>query len=142
MVVKPRGEVVLGGETRLVDLLFTTARPVAEGLRLFIDRCYRTGDEEAQSPGSLHRPPEQLQLSGGMPSRGSLFTPLQPGRRMLPAPTTPFRFARHLIATGVCAVQLSDELLHPRPKRPSPTQSLIRADDHLGAPTEAGSVTV
>ena len=142
MVVEPRGEVVLGGETRLVDLLFYTARPVAEGILVFIDRWYRSGDEEAQSPGALHRPPERLQLSGGIPARGSMFAPLQLGRRMIPSPSTPLRFARHLAATGVRAVQISDTLLHPRPELPPPEQSLIEADEHASAPAEAGTAAL
>ena len=142
MVVRPRGEVVLGGETRLVDILFGTARPLAHALLVFIDRWYRSGDEEAQSPGSLHRPPERLQLSGGIPARGSMLAPLQLGRRMLPRASTPLRFARHLAATVVRAVQISDVLLHPRPELPPPRRSLVEADDHEGAPVESGSATL
>src|SRR3954468_14292040 len=43
--VRPRAEVVLGGETRLVDLLYGLSRPLGERLLLVIDRWYRSGDE-------------------------------------------------------------------------------------------------
>ena len=142
MVVKPRGEVVLGGVTRLVDLMFVGARPVAEGLLLFIDRWYRSGDEAAQTPGSLYQPPARLQLSGGIPSRESVWAAAQLGRRMVPSPVTPFRLARHLVSTGVRAVQLSGELLHPRPERPRPQQSLLAAHEDEPAPLRSGAVTV
>ena len=142
MVVKPRDEVVLGGVTRLVDLMFVGARPVAEGLLIFIDRWYRSGDERAQTPGSLHLPPDRLQLSGGIPSRESLWAVAQLGRRMMPSPVTPFRLARHLVSTGVRAVQLSGDLLHPRPERPVPELSLAGAHESEAAPRGSGAVTV
>ena len=68
MVVKPRDEVVLGGVTRLVDLMFVGVRPVAEGLLLSIDRWYRSGDEEAQTPGSLYQPPERPRPAQSLPA--------------------------------------------------------------------------
>ncbi|MCW2957640.1 MAG: family NAD(P)-dependent oxidoreductase, partial [Solirubrobacterales bacterium] len=75
MAIRPRSEVVLGGETRAIDLLFDSpARPVAEAVLLVVDRWYRSGDEKAIQPGSLWqtggRPPS---LSGGIPSRDSLL---------------------------------------------------------------------
>ena len=43
VTVRPRPEVVLGGETRLIDLAFATVRPAAEAVLLGIDRWYRSG---------------------------------------------------------------------------------------------------
>ncbi len=120
VAIRPRPEVVLGAETRLVDLLFSTARPAAETLLLLIDRWYRSGDAPAPQPGALWQAPERTQLSGGIPSRGSMFAPLQLGRRLVPAPSTPVRFARHLAIAARRAVELSGALTRPVPERPRP----------------------
>ena len=57
VVVRPRPEVVLGGETRLLDLAFAAVRPAAEAVLLGIDRWYRSGTEDAPLPGSLWEAP-------------------------------------------------------------------------------------
>ena len=121
VAIRPRPEVVLGGETRLVDVLFTTARPVAETLLLMIDRWYRSGDADAPQPGALWQTPAQPQLSGGIPSRGSLVAPLQLGRKLVPGPATPLRLARHLAAAGRRAFELRGALTRPVPERSRPT---------------------
>ena len=141
-MISPRREVVLGGETRLVDLMFVGARPVAEALLLLIDRWYRSGDDRAQTPGSLHSPPDELQLSGGIPARESLLAAFQLGRRMLPHAATPLHLARNLASAAVRAGQLSDELLHPRPEGPVPDRSLSELAEGEAAPRSAGAVTV
>jgi NAD(P)-dependent dehydrogenase (short-subunit alcohol dehydrogenase family) len=136
--VRPRGEVVLGGETRALDLLFLVARPAVEGLLLLIDRWYRSEGAAAASPGSLWEAPQHAQLSGGIPSRDSLFAPLQLGRRMLPQPATPVRLAGHLARGGRRAFQLSRFLTRGIPDRPPPQSS---AADGAGAerhPSYAG----
>lgn len=141
-LVRPRREVVLGGETRLVDLMFVGARPVAEALLLLIDRWYRSGDEAAQAPGSLHRPPDHLQLSGGIPARESLFAAFQLGRRMLPEPATPLRLARNLAAAAIRGTQLTGVILRPRPERPAPEHALNEAAGAGDTHRSAGTVTV
>ena len=77
--MRPRPEVVLGGETRIVDLLFAYLRPAGETLLLLIDRWYRSGDEPAKAPGSLWVAPRRPQASGGIPARDSLLAPFQLG---------------------------------------------------------------
>ena len=93
--IRPRPEVVLGGETRLLDLLFAGLRPVAEAVLLVIDRWYRSGDEPTDGPGSLWHAPVEPQLSGGIPSRGSLLAALQRGMRTHPDPAAPWCLMRH-----------------------------------------------
>ena len=124
VAVKPRDEVVLGGETRAVDLMFTFARPVAEALLLVIDRWYRSGDEQTAGPGSLWQAPGATQEAGGIPSRESLGAPLQLGLQMIPSPLTGMRLARNLALAGVRAAQLSPSLLRTAPERPAPSESL------------------
>ena len=124
VAVTPRNEVVLGAETRAVDLMFTFARPAAEALLLVIDRWYRSGDERATGPGSLWQAPGATQLAGGIPSRESLAAPLQLGLRMIPSPQTGIRLARNLALAGVRAAQLSPALLRTAPERPQPRESL------------------
>jgi hypothetical protein len=138
MAIRPRPEVVLGGETRAIDLLFDSpARPVAEAVLLVVDRWYRSGDEKAIQPGSLWqtggRPPS---LSGGIPSRDSLLAPLQLGRRLLPAPATPARLVANLAKAGRRAVQLSGTLTRPVPEVRQPREGLEGEGPVRGADPE------
>src|SRR5919199_918814 len=56
-----RPEVVLGGETKLVDLGFQLARPVVDRVLLIaIDRWYASGRRPADGPGSRWAPPPHL----------------------------------------------------------------------------------
>ena len=123
VAVKPRREVVLGGETLLMDKLFSVARPVAETALLLVDRWYRSGDEPAPRPGSLYAPTPGVAARGGTPSRASLLGPLQLGRRMLPPVDTPLRLASHLFTAGRKAIELSSALTSPVPEQPAPTRS-------------------
>lgn len=124
VAIRPVNEVVLGGETRALDLAFTFARPLAERALLTVDRWYRSGDERAPSPGSLWDAPPATQTTGGAPSRDSLFAPLQLGRGVLPAPSTPLRLVRNLAAAGMRAVQLASTLSRPVPEQPAPQHSV------------------
>lgn len=123
--VRPRRETVLGGETLAVDVLYRTARPLADALLLVIDRWYRSGAEDAPVPGSLwsteHRP---AAVSGDIPSRDSLLAPLQLGRRLLPAPGTPVRLAANLARAAGRAVTLRGALLGPQPEVAPPARGL------------------
>ena len=119
-----RREIVLGGETRAIDILYGTVRPAAETILLVIDRWYRSGDERSTAPGSLWERPQTTQRSGGVPSRDSMLAPLQLGRGMLPSPATPLRLARNLAAAGVRAVALRRLLSRPVPERPRPDDGL------------------
>ncbi len=140
VAVNPRPEVVLGGETRLLDLMFSVARPTAEAVLLLIDRWYRNGDEPAKRPGSLWVAPQRPQSSGGIPARDSLLAPLQLGRRMLPSPLTPLRFARHLAIAADRGARMARALTRPVPERPTPEHSL--GEEPRRRPRRAGTVTV
>jgi hypothetical protein len=131
--VRPRPEIVLGGETRLLDVAFSVARPVAEAVLLGIDRWYRLGDEPAARPGSLWQRPEQPQLSGGIPSRDSLLAPLQLGRRLLPDRRTPVTLVRHLGLATRRAAGLAARLTSPVPEVEPPVHGLRGA----GGPAQA-----
>ena len=100
VAIRPRAEVVLGGETVIMDLLDTYARPVSQRVLMTIDRWYRSGDQPSPDPGALWRPPNRARLGGGIPGRDSLLAPLQLGRRLLPHPLTPVRIGRHLARAG------------------------------------------
>jgi NAD(P)-dependent dehydrogenase (short-subunit alcohol dehydrogenase family) len=141
VAVRPRPEVVLGGETRLLDLMFSVARPAAEAVLLLVDRWYRSGDEAAARPGSLWVAPHRPQAGGGIPARDSLLAPFQLGRRMLPAPATPLRFAAHLGLAARRLPALARQLVRPVPERGAPAAGLA---DAAGArpPERAGRVTV
>jgi NAD(P)-dependent dehydrogenase (short-subunit alcohol dehydrogenase family) len=140
VAIRPRAELMLGGETRLLDLMFSIARPAAEAVMLGIDRWYRTGDAAPPVPGSLWVAPQHPQSSGGIPARDSLLAPLQLGRRLLPSPTTPLRLAHHLGIAAHRAVRLAGTLVRPVPERPAPVASLGAAPRER--PQRAGRVTV
>lgn len=130
VAIEPRDELVLGGETLLLDRLFAgVGRPLAELVLLGIDRWYRTGDQPAPAPGSLWETAERSAVSGGIPSRDSLLAPLQLGRRLLPSPATPLRFARHMGIAGRRAVTLWSQLTRPVPERPPPPSGLRHTGD-------------
>jgi NAD(P)-dependent dehydrogenase (short-subunit alcohol dehydrogenase family) len=141
VVVRPRPEVLLGGETRLLHLAFATVRPAAEAVLLGVDRWYRNGSEDAPRPGSLWQAPVLPQASGGIPARDSLLAPLQLGRRLLPSPATPLHLARHLAIAADRAVRMARELTHPVPERPRPPTGLASRDDGV-RPARAGKATV
>lgn len=139
--VRPRREVVLGGETLAIDLLFAHVRPLAEAVLLLIDRWYRSGDEDALIPGSLWttkgRPPA---ISGSIPARDSLLAPLQLGTRLLPEVRTPVRLAVNLARAGGRALQLAPTLRRPIPEDARPARALRTAghrpaDDPLSVST-------
>jgi NAD(P)-dependent dehydrogenase (short-subunit alcohol dehydrogenase family) len=140
VALNPRAEITLGGETRLIDLMFSYARPAAERALLLIDRWYRSGDEAAMAPGSLWVAPRSPQASGGIPARDSLLAPLQLGARMLPDPRTPLRFARHVAIALDRGARMMDTLTRPVPERQTPTTSLGRQPRMR--PRRAGRVTV
>jgi hypothetical protein len=124
--VRPRRrEVVLGGETVAMDLVYLLARPVGERVLLMIDRWYRSGDEQASMPGSLWRTEElPVSVGGGMPARDSLLAPLQLGRRMLPSPLTPLRIVGNLLTTGRRAFALRGALSGSTPERSMPAHGM------------------
>lgn len=117
-IVRPRREVVLGGQTLAIDVLYAHARPLADAVLLMIDRWYRSGTETAPAPGSLWdadgRPPT---VSGRMPARDSLLAPLQLGRRLLPAADTPLRLVSNLTHSGLHAARNARTLARPVPER-------------------------
>lgn len=125
VAVRPRREVVLGGETLALDLLFAHVRPVAELILLGIDRWYRSGTEESSTPGSLWAVDElPTAVTGRIPNRDSLLAPLQLGARMLPSPTTPLRLLANLAKAGTRAAQLASTLTRPIPERGVPSVPL------------------
>ncbi|WP_187368719.1 SDR family NAD(P)-dependent oxidoreductase [Baekduia soli] len=140
VAVRPRPEVVLGGETRLLDAMFSLTRPAAEAVLLLVDRWYRSGTEAAARPGSLWVAPARPQASGGIPARDSLLAPLQLGRRLLPARATPLRFAAHLALAARRLPALRRTLMRPVPERPAPAEGLAAGGGRR--PERAGRVTV
>jgi NAD(P)-dependent dehydrogenase (short-subunit alcohol dehydrogenase family) len=121
----PRRETVLGGETRLLDLTFAAARPVAETVLMLVDRWTRSGPEPAPRPGSLWEPPASAgERSGDIPARDSLLGALQLGRRLLPSPATPLRLARHLALFSSQLARDPGAVLRPSSELPAPSQSL------------------
>ena len=99
----PRRERVVGGVSKLVDLLYRRLRPAGDLLLLFVDRWFRTGTLPAESPWALWEPAETPRVSGGMPSRdrGDLIG-----------------LARHAAGAAARAIRTAPRLLRPVPERP------------------------
>jgi NAD(P)-dependent dehydrogenase (short-subunit alcohol dehydrogenase family) len=136
VAIRPRPEVVLGGETRLLDLLFAGPRPVAEAVLLVIDRWYRSGDEPTDGSGSLWRAPVEPQLSGGIPSRAVCSRRSNAGAHAprfggVLAPDAP-RGAR-----GQARSRAVTAIVHPVPECLAPAHSLREAE-HTPPPVRAG----
>ena len=69
--VRPRRERIVGGESRLVDLGYRTARPVVELLLVHVDRWFRTGTAPSAAPGALWASIDRARVGGGLPGRAS-----------------------------------------------------------------------
>src|SRR5204863_275724 len=106
---------------RTVDVTFMGAVRVIRAALPHL-RASRGGGDPAPVPGSLWQPARQPRTGGGIPGRDSLLAPLQLGRRMLPSPSTPFRFARHIGTAGARALGLAGTLTAPVPERPAPAR--------------------
>jgi NAD(P)-dependent dehydrogenase (short-subunit alcohol dehydrogenase family) len=124
VTIRPRREVLLGGETRLVGLLYALARPVGERLLMVLDRWYRSGDEQAARPGSLWTAPRRPQVSGGIPARDSLVAPWQLGRRLRARGSTPLDLAHHGLLAVRRGIHLRDRLVRPVSEAAPPEHGL------------------
>jgi NAD(P)-dependent dehydrogenase (short-subunit alcohol dehydrogenase family) len=83
--VRPRAEMTVGGEARLIELAWTLARPVGEAILGAAFRLYSSGQEPAPGPGLLWEGTGTGALSDGMRGRPSLWAPIRlaldsPGR--------------------------------------------------------------
>jgi NAD(P)-dependent dehydrogenase (short-subunit alcohol dehydrogenase family) len=114
----PRPEAWVGGETRAVDVLFGTLRPVAELVLLGVDRWYRSCDEENAQAGSLWEPVARPRVSGGIPARESLTAWLRFGRPLRPTRRAPAALAANLAGTAARGARLLPKLVGgPVPER-------------------------
>jgi NAD(P)-dependent dehydrogenase (short-subunit alcohol dehydrogenase family) len=141
VAIRPRGEVLLGGETRLVGLLYNVVPGIGRRLLMVVDRWYHSGDEPAGRPGSLWTAPRHPQSSGGIPARDSLLASLQLGSRLLPRATTPLDIGRHVVMSVVRAIDLRRRLVRPITERPAPDHGLaVPHPSDADPPAAAGTV--
>ena len=87
-----RHERTVGGESKLMTLLYETVRPAGELALVFVDRWYRLGGDPAPSPGSLYTGNDRARIGDGHPARRSGDV-LALGRNLLGA-------ARRAVALG------------------------------------------
>ncbi|RKQ91883.1 short-subunit dehydrogenase [Solirubrobacter pauli] len=87
-----RHERTVGGESKLMTLLYETVRPAGELALVFVDRWYRLGGEAAPSPGSLYTGNDRARIGDGHPARRSGDV-LALGRNL-------FGAARRVVALG------------------------------------------
>ncbi|MCW2993179.1 MAG: family NAD(P)-dependent oxidoreductase, partial [Conexibacter sp.] len=141
VAIRPRAEVLLGGETRLVSLLYNLTPGLGRRLLLVIDRWYRSGDAPADRPGSLWTAPRHPQTSGGIPARDSLLAPLQLGPRLRPRAATPLDLLRHVLISALRAIDLRRHLTGPTPETPPPAHGLaVPRPQDADPPAAAGTV--
>jgi NAD(P)-dependent dehydrogenase (short-subunit alcohol dehydrogenase family) len=82
--IRPRAEVTIGGESRIVELGFALLRPVADRVLALGDRYYSTRRTPAPEPGPLHRSADEGRAGGGRHGRPSLWAAIRLGRGFAP----------------------------------------------------------
>ncbi|HEX8104448.1 MAG TPA: SDR family NAD(P)-dependent oxidoreductase, partial [Solirubrobacteraceae bacterium] len=85
--IRPRPEITIGGEARIVELGWAFARPLAEWVLTIVSRFYASGKRPAPPVGLLRGPTGEGEAAGGLHGRPSLWAPIRLGR--------PYRHARH-----------------------------------------------
>jgi hypothetical protein len=119
-LVKPRHDRIVGGESKLITLLYETVRPAGELVLVFVDRWYRTGTDQAASPGSLWSANEHAQRSDGHHGRrnGDLIA-----------------FGCNLWRAAQRTVRIAPQLMRPVPERPpvAPSEAPDEALEPLSA---------
>jgi NAD(P)-dependent dehydrogenase (short-subunit alcohol dehydrogenase family) len=78
--IRPRHEITIGGEARIVELGWTFARPVAERVLAVVSRYYASGWHPAPAGGLLRQATGQGRAAGRYLGRPSLWAPLRLGR--------------------------------------------------------------
>jgi len=78
--IRPRPEITIGGEARIVELGWGFVRPVAEWVLTIVSRYYSSGKQPAPARGGLHEPTGQGRAAGGFHGRPSLWAPIRLGR--------------------------------------------------------------
>jgi NAD(P)-dependent dehydrogenase (short-subunit alcohol dehydrogenase family) len=81
--IRPRAEVTIGGESRIIELGFALLRPVADRMLALGNRYYSTRRTPAPEPGALHRSADEGRAGGGRHGRPSLWAAVRLGRRLL-----------------------------------------------------------
>jgi NAD(P)-dependent dehydrogenase (short-subunit alcohol dehydrogenase family) len=77
LAYRPRPEIVIGAETKAVQVLYDYARPAGELLFAVVDRWYGSGRGEAAKVDSLYEPVGAGEARDGVFTRPSLTTPLR-----------------------------------------------------------------
>jgi NAD(P)-dependent dehydrogenase (short-subunit alcohol dehydrogenase family) len=75
--VRPRVEVTVGGEARLIELAWTFARPLGEAILGVAYRLYSSGKHPADGPGALWEGVGTGATADGMRGRPSLWAPIR-----------------------------------------------------------------
>ena len=78
--IRPRAEVTIGGESRIIELGFALMRPVADRVLALGNRYYSTRRTPAPDPGPLYRSADEGRAGGGRHGRPSLWARIRLGR--------------------------------------------------------------
>jgi NAD(P)-dependent dehydrogenase (short-subunit alcohol dehydrogenase family) len=71
--IRPRAEITVGGEARVIELGFAFARPLADRVLLLAGRYYSRGGVPADEPGALWTSSDEGRARGGRHGRPSLW---------------------------------------------------------------------
>jgi NAD(P)-dependent dehydrogenase (short-subunit alcohol dehydrogenase family) len=82
--IRPRAEITVGGEARVIELGFALARPIADRVLMLANRYYATGRVPAGDAGALWESADEARARAGRHGRPSLWGALRLGRRLLP----------------------------------------------------------
>jgi NAD(P)-dependent dehydrogenase (short-subunit alcohol dehydrogenase family) len=79
--IRPRPEITLGGEARLLELLFAASRPVCDVVLVGIEKYFLRGREPVPGRGGLWEPQGAGSCDGGLHGRPSVWGAVRLGRR-------------------------------------------------------------
>jgi NAD(P)-dependent dehydrogenase (short-subunit alcohol dehydrogenase family) len=77
--IRPRAEITVGGEGRLIEVAFALSRPLADRFMAFVSRYYETGTEPVPGRGGLWEPQGAGRCDGGLLGRPSVWGALRLG---------------------------------------------------------------
>jgi NAD(P)-dependent dehydrogenase (short-subunit alcohol dehydrogenase family) len=80
VAIRPRNEITVGGEARIIELGWTFVRPVAEWVLAVVARYYASSRSPARSGGLVRSPSGDGRASGGLHGRPSVWAWVRLGR--------------------------------------------------------------
>lgn len=80
VAIRPRREITVGGEARIIELGWAFFRPIAEWVLTVVGRYYASSRVPARAPGLVRVPTGEGRANGGLHGRPSLWAWIRLGR--------------------------------------------------------------